>query len=92
VPLEYSIAWLTCALASGPVAVMVSWPGAAQDRVPADVPRLLRATLVFRGDPAKAAELLVLRHENADAVRHITGDHPCHWLTPMRLRDLDRRR
>src|ERR1039458_10010043 len=38
VPLEYSIARLTCAIASRPVAVMVGWPGAAQDRLPADVP------------------------------------------------------
>src|SRR5215469_11732648 len=33
VPLEYSIAWLTCAVACGLDAVMVGWPGAAQDRL-----------------------------------------------------------
>jgi len=35
---EYSIEWLTCAIASRLDAVMVGWPGAAQDRLPADVP------------------------------------------------------
>jgi hypothetical protein len=38
VPLEYSIAWLTCAFASGQGAVMVGWPGATQDRLPASSP------------------------------------------------------
>ena len=38
VPLEYSTEELTCPIASRPVAVMVDWPGAAQDRLPADVP------------------------------------------------------
>jgi hypothetical protein len=37
-PLEYSIEWLTCAIAGRLDAVMVGWPGAAQDRLPADVP------------------------------------------------------
>ena len=32
-PLENSIAWLTCAFASRQGAVMVGWPGAAQDRL-----------------------------------------------------------
>ncbi|MGO8979791.1 MAG: hypothetical protein ACLQER_10925 [Streptosporangiaceae bacterium] len=35
VPLECSIAWLTCAVISTQDAVMVGWPGAAQDRLPA---------------------------------------------------------
>ena len=38
VPLEYSTEWLTCPIASRPVAVMVGWPDAAQDRLLADVP------------------------------------------------------
>jgi hypothetical protein len=38
VPLEYSIAWLTCAFASSQDAVMVGWPGATQDRLPASPP------------------------------------------------------
>jgi hypothetical protein len=36
VPPEYSIVWLTCAIASRLDAAMVGWPGAAQDRLPAD--------------------------------------------------------
>ena len=38
VPLEYSIAWLTCAFASTPGVVMVGLAGAAQDHVPAYMP------------------------------------------------------
>src|SRR5258708_32864355 len=38
VPIEYSIARLTCAFASSRGAVMVGWPGAAQDRLPAISP------------------------------------------------------
>jgi hypothetical protein len=38
VPLEYSIEWLTCAIANRLDVVMVGWPGAAQDRLPADSP------------------------------------------------------
>jgi len=39
VPLEYSIERLTWAIADRPSAVMVGWPGATQDRLPAEVPR-----------------------------------------------------
>ena len=38
VPLEYSIAWLTCAIASRLDAVMVGWPSADQDRLPGGSP------------------------------------------------------
>ena len=38
VPLEYSTEELTCPIASKPVAVMVGWPSATQDRLLADVP------------------------------------------------------
>jgi hypothetical protein len=38
VPLEYSIEWLTCAFASRLDVVLVSLPGAAQDRLRAYVP------------------------------------------------------
>ena len=34
VPPEYSIGWLTCAIASRLDAVMVGWPGAAQETSP----------------------------------------------------------
>jgi hypothetical protein len=33
VPLEYSIAWLICTVTCGREAVMVGWPGAAQDHL-----------------------------------------------------------
>jgi hypothetical protein len=38
VPLEYSIEWLTCAIASRLDVGLVSLPGASQDRLPAHVP------------------------------------------------------
>jgi hypothetical protein len=38
VPLEYSIGCVICTVASMMDAVMVGLPGAAQDRLPADVP------------------------------------------------------
>src|ERR1017187_5362156 len=38
VPLEYSIEWLTCAIAGRLDVVMVGLPGAAKDRLSADVP------------------------------------------------------
>jgi hypothetical protein len=42
-PLEHSIEWLTCAIASRLGAVMLGWPGAAQDRLLTGDPH--RATL-----------------------------------------------
>src|SRR5208282_2922854 len=71
VPLEYSIERLTCAFASRLDAVMVRLPGAAQDRLLAYVPGTQPGPPVFRGDLAKDAELLVLRHENAVLRRHV---------------------
>jgi hypothetical protein len=38
VPLEYSIEWLTCAIASRLGTVMVGWPGGAQVRLLAGAP------------------------------------------------------
>jgi hypothetical protein len=38
VPLENSIEWLNCAVASGLDAVMVGWPGAAEDHLLTDAP------------------------------------------------------
>jgi hypothetical protein len=38
VPLEYSVGWLTCAVADRLDMVMVGWTGAAQDRLPAGPP------------------------------------------------------
>ena len=62
---EYSIVDLTCCFGCGPDAVIVAV------RVPLKIAYLLMrwlfglVALVFRGDQAKDAELLVLRHENA---------------------------
>ncbi len=44
---------------------MVGCSGASEDRLPADALAVRPGALVFRGDQAKDAELLVLRHENA---------------------------
>src|ERR1019366_3604196 len=65
VPLEYSIGWVTCTVAGMMDAVTVGL------RVLLKIVYLLTCrvlglvVLVFRGDRAKDAELLVLRHENA---------------------------
>ena len=68
--LEYSIEGLTCAFDSRSDVVMVGLAGASQDRLLAYCRVLGLAVLVFRGDQAKDAELLVLRHENAVLRRH----------------------
>ena len=95
VPLEYSIAWVTCTVANMMNALMVGLPGAAQDRLPLTCRVLGLAVLVFRGDRAKDAELLVLRHENAvlrrhaGRVRYEPGDRV--WLAAL-ARRIPRRR
>jgi hypothetical protein len=55
VPLEYSIEWLTCAIASRLDVVMVGLLGAAQDRLQLTCGVLGLAVLVSRGDLAKDA-------------------------------------
>ncbi len=64
-PIEYSIERPTWAITSRLDALKVGLPGVAQDRLLADEPVLGIAVLVFRGGRSKAAELLVLWHENA---------------------------
>ena len=49
---------------------MVGWPGAVQDRLPADVRRLFGLAVLFPQRPGEGRQLLVLRHENAVLRRH----------------------
>jgi hypothetical protein len=65
VPLEYSLGWLTCAIADRLDTVIVGWAGDAQDRLRTDLPILGLIVVLSRGDQTAAAEVLVLRHENA---------------------------
>jgi putative transposase len=68
VPLEYSVAWLTCAVADS-----WTWLGG---RVLLKVVYVLTCRILglivvlFRGDQAAVTEVLVLRHENAVLRRH----------------------
>ena len=70
VPLEYSIEWLTCAVAGRLDTVMVGWAGAAQDRLRADLPDTRPDRRAVPRRPGEGAEVLVLRHENAVLRRH----------------------
>jgi hypothetical protein len=70
VPLEYSIGVVDLRCGRRLDAVVLGWPGAAQDRLRADVSDAQPCRLAGRGDQAKAAVLLVLRHENAVLRRH----------------------
>jgi hypothetical protein len=65
VALEYSIEWLTCAIASRLGGVMVGCAGAAQDRLLAGAPGTRLGCPDVPRERAKEAELLALRHENA---------------------------
>jgi hypothetical protein len=71
VPPEYSIEWLTWAIASRLDAVMVGWPDATQDHLHADVPGTRRGRPGAPQRRAKDAEMLALRHENAVLRRHV---------------------
>ena len=70
---------------------MVGWPGAAQDRLSADAWLFSLTVLVFRGNRANNAGLLVLRHENAvlRRVRYEPADRV--WFTVL-TRFIPRRR
>jgi transposase len=72
-PLEYSIERPIWAIARRLDAVMAGWPGAAQDRLPADVPGARRGCPGVRGDrgrwteifPVTPATLLAWHHKLA---------------------------
>ena len=70
VPLEYSVAWLTCTVAERLDMVMVGWAGAAKVFYVLTCRILGLIVVLFRGDQATVAEVLVLRHENAVLRRH----------------------
>jgi putative transposase len=71
VPPEYLIGRLTWAITSRLDAVMVGWLVLLKIIYLLTCRVLGAAVLVFRGDRAKDAELLVLRHENAVLRRHV---------------------
>jgi hypothetical protein len=71
VPLEYSIGCVTCTVAGMMGAVVVGFPVLLKIVYLLTCRVLGLAVLMSRGDPAKDAELLVLRHENAVLRRHV---------------------
>jgi putative transposase len=71
VPLEYSIKRLTCAFAGRLDVVLLACQVLLKIAYLLTCRVLSLAVLVFRGDLAKDAELLVLRHENAVLRRHV---------------------
>ena len=75
VPLEYSIGWLTCTLADRPDTVMVSWAGAAHDRLRAGLPDTrpgCRAVPRPPGDSGPSAGAAAVR-ENLDLLSPVTA-------------------
>ena len=78
---------MTCCFGCRPGAVMVGWPGAPEDLVPADALVIRPGCAGVRGDRAKDAELLVLRHENvvlrrtAGQVRYEAADRA--WFAAL---------
>ena len=62
---EYSIGRLTCRYWLRPGAVMVGWPGASEDRLPADALAIRAGRADASRGPDEERRALVLRHENA---------------------------
>ena len=72
VPPEYSTERLTCAIASRLDAVMVGWPGAAQDRLPADVPGTRRSCPGVPRRPVEGCRAAGAPAQNAVLRRHVS--------------------
>ena len=72
VPPGNSFVSLTCSFGGAAGAVMVGWPGAAQDRLPADALVVQPGRPGVQRGPGEERRLLALRHENA-ALRRNAG-------------------